>query len=246
MVNQRKRAVGSSVAGHRRKRRRRLTVILVDGREWTREALAKAIEISSRDVRMLCFGHASELRQAEIEGPLVVLLNVTGLQLSDDRIWADVAAARSSIPSVPIALLSDRESAERILAAVARGVDGCIPISLGLRPVIETLRFIAAGGTFVPVEPLLQDAEAASSTPIFSADPTRRAVIPQIAVSELTPRELAVLALLGRGQSNKRIALDLDLSEATVKVHVRHIMRKVGATNRTQVALLAESFARQP
>jgi len=78
-----------------------------------------------------------------------------------------------------------------------------------------------------------------------SADPTRRAVIPPIAVSELTPRELAVLALLGRGQSNKRIARELDLSEATVKVHVRHIMRKVGATNRTQVALLAETFARQ-
>jgi DNA-binding NarL/FixJ family response regulator len=48
-----------------------------------------------------------------------------------------------------------------------------------------------------------------------------------------------VLALLGRGESNKGIARRLNIREGTVKVHVRHIMRRMGAANRTQVAIVA-------
>lgn len=59
----------------------------------------------------------------------------------------------------------------------------------------------------------------------------------------LTPRQREVLERLSEGKSNKLIARDLDMTEATVKVHVRQIMRKFGASNRTQAALIAMRFA---
>jgi DNA-binding NarL/FixJ family response regulator len=60
------------------------------------------------------------------------------------------------------------------------------------------------------------------------------------AVPGFTPRELEVIGALQRGRSNKVIASDLNLSENTVKVHVRHVMRKLRATNRTQAALRSQ------
>ncbi len=60
-----------------------------------------------------------------------------------------------------------------------------------------------------------------------------------LSVNGLTQRQHAVLKLLQQGQSNKRIARELRMCESTVKVHVRQIMRKLGACNRTQAALCA-------
>ena len=56
---------------------------------------------------------------------------------------------------------------------------------------------------------------------------------------DLTPRELAVIDLLREGKPNKLIARQLDMQENTVKVHVRNILRKLNAANRTHAALVA-------
>ena len=58
-------------------------------------------------------------------------------------------------------------------------------------------------------------------------------------VERLTPREREVLALIGRGYANKRIALELGIAEKTVKTHVGHVLAKLGVTDRTQAALYA-------
>ncbi len=62
------------------------------------------------------------------------------------------------------------------------------------------------------------------------------------ASSRLTPRQLGVLSLVVQGKSNKMIARELDLSEATVKVHVSAIMKALNAVNRTQVAMTAKKL----
>src|SRR3954453_14035093 len=59
------------------------------------------------------------------------------------------------------------------------------------------------------------------------------------APERLTPREREVLVLIGRGYANKRIALELGLSEKTIKTHVSHLLSKLGVADRTQAALLA-------
>ena len=59
------------------------------------------------------------------------------------------------------------------------------------------------------------------------------------AAEQLTRREREVLELIAQGRSNKRIALELGISEKTVKTHVGHVLAKLGVTDRTQAALLA-------
>ncbi len=228
------------------------TVLLVDARPWTREALARALETAFRVLR---FGEAAEIANADVpEGSAVVLLNVTGMGLADRRLFDAFATARSCQPSLPVVALSDSAEADDILGSIEQGLSGYIPISLELRLVIEALRFVAAGGTFVPAEPLmanLYDALPPRSRqkPAMGEVATGALVNNAAAVTSVletfTPREVAVLDWLRQGKSNKQIARELDMSEATVKVHVSHIMRKMGAINRTQVALFADVLVKQ-
>ena len=63
--------------------------------------------------------------------------------------------------------------------------------------------------------------------------------LPRQSVMHLSPRETSILRCLARGASNKLIGREIKISEATVKVHVKAILRKIGATNRTQAAVWA-------
>jgi DNA-binding NarL/FixJ family response regulator len=244
-------------AGDRPARQQGITILLVDTRPWTREALARALETACRDLRVLRFGDAADLAQAGAQGgaPLI-LLNVTGIGLADRRVSAAVATARSCLPGLPVVAVSDSADAEDILGAIERGLSGYIPISLELQLAIDALRFVAAGGTFVPAEPLLASLNAAaplrsppepspSVVEAASAALVNDAAAVVSVLNALTPRELAVLERLHQGKSNKQIARELDMREATVKVHVRHIMRKLGVVNRTQVALLADGLIKK-
>lgn len=228
-----------------------LTVLLVDGRPWTRESLARALETACRSFRVLCVSEIADLARMDVQGNALVLMNMTGAGRVDRCVPAAIATARSCLPALPIVALSDNVEAEGILGAIDKGLDGYIPISTEVKLVIDALRFVAAWGTFVPAELVLDSLDAGASGAIRveregGVDGEARSTAPQgaaavrILLKALTPREQAVLQVLRQGKSNKHIARELDMREATVKVHVRHIMRKLGAANRTQVALLAE------
>ena len=93
--------------------------------------------------------------------------------------------------------------------------------------------------SLLPHEPPEQPA-ALSDTPVVTAAALPSIIPPSPALfGELSPRELEVLEGLKKGLPNKQIARQLDITEATVKVHVKSILRKTGVRNRTQVAMLA-------
>jgi DNA-binding NarL/FixJ family response regulator len=227
-----------------------LTVLLVDKRPWTRESLARALESACRSFRVLCVSEVAGLARMDVQGDALVLLNMTGAGRVDRCVSAAIATARSCLPTLPIVALSDNSEAEGILGAIEQGLDGYIPISTEVKLVIDALRFVAAGGTFIPAELVLDSLDGGAPGATWmeregGVDGETRSTAPQGAavrslLKALTPREQAVLQVLRQGKSNKHIARELDMREATVKVHVRHIMRKLGAANRTQVALLAE------
>jgi DNA-binding NarL/FixJ family response regulator len=137
------------------------------------------------------------------------------------------------LPTVPIVVISDRHEWAHVAIALQLGARAYFPSSLDPKILIETLRFVRNGGTFVPPSVLM------------SAPEPR---LPQSAEAKtmqllgITERELRVLELLQKGQSNKIIARELDIEEGTVKVHVHRIMKKLNASNRTQAALLARQM----
>src|SRR6185312_3678178 len=99
----------------------------------------------------------------------------------------------------------------------------------------KSLTLVASGGKVFPPE-------LASFIPALAARPSEAEETPYLARdSRLSGRELEILQCLTRGQSNKAIGHALDIAEATVKVHVKRILRKIHASNRTQAALWAVS-----
>ena len=147
----------------------------------------------------------------------------------------DIAKLKKVFASVQIVVLSDVSAiAPAIVREVlTRGASGFVMTdSTSLQMVVSAISLVGSGGTFVPRDFLFMDRE---STPAAIARP-----LPE--VGRLTQREIAVLALMKHGKPNKIIAHELGMSASTVKVHVRHIMRKMGAANRTQAALNADKL----
>jgi DNA-binding NarL/FixJ family response regulator len=102
---------------------------------------------------------------------------------------------------------------------------------------VSILHLVCAGGTYVPAS-LIERAPVAPTE--RTSDASRGALNP---IGEaFTPKELEIMGRLRDGKPNKIIAYELDICESTVKVHMRHIMGKLNATNRTQAALLAQQI----
>ncbi|HET7852269.1 MAG TPA: response regulator transcription factor [Methyloceanibacter sp.] len=142
------------------------------------------------------------------------------------------SALEQIAPDVPRILLSEVESPERILEAFNHRVRGYVPTTLPIDQVAEAIRFGAAGGTFVPHSILSLHTRFNQPPPEVAASPDLSA-----GITQFSPRQIEVLRMLWRGSSNKLIAYELNMCESTVKVHIRHIMKRLNAKNRTQIVL---------
>jgi DNA-binding NarL/FixJ family response regulator len=135
--------------------------------------------------------------------------------------FAGLEAAVKEAGDRPVALMSGLAPAgvcERVLAC---GAAGYLPKTLPARSVVNAIRFMAAGEIYMPMETL------------------RPRPVEAEAKSSLSSREREVLGGLCKGLSNKEIALDLELREPTIKLHVKALCRKLGARNRTHAAMIA-------
>lgn len=135
--------------------------------------------------------------------------------------YSGLVRAMAASAGKPVALMSGLAPpgvAERVLAL---GAAGYLPKTLPARSLVNAIRFMAAGETYMPL-----DLHGPGQDP-------------GAAPSILSPRERQVLAGLCAGHANKEIARDLDLREPTIKLHVKLICRKLGARNRTHAAMIA-------
>ena len=129
-------------------------------------------------------------------------------------------------------MLADRNDVAEVNRALAHGVRGYIPTSVEWEVAVAALRLISAGGTFVPANAFRSTAANLDDQPEGERKGPRDGL-------DLTPRELSVIDLLREGKPNKLIARQLDMQENTVKVHVRNILKKLNAANRTHAAFVA-------
>jgi DNA-binding NarL/FixJ family response regulator len=167
----------------------------------------------------------------------LIVFNLGSLCALDASVQAERARLREEFPEIPTILLSDCANPNHILAALRDGVRGYVPSALESTMVIQVIRLVLAGGTFIP--PGVLEAGEANGD---SGDPQEFEAGPRRYLAELTPRQGEVFELLRQGKSNKLIAYELGMQESTVKVHVRQIMRKLKAINRTHAVFLAEAI----
>ncbi len=132
-----------------------------------------------------------------------------------------VASDRNGVHRV--ALMSGEASREIAEQALEMGAVGFIPKTLPAKSLVNAIKFMAMGEKYAPLE-------------FMTAEPDENT---HPLLETLTEREGQVLHGLTEGKSNKEIARDLDVSEPTVKLHVKTLYRKLGVANRTQAALIA-------
>ena len=155
---------------------------------------------------------------------------VTGLPLRGASGCGHITAFRRASPRAAVVVVTAEADPDTVMAAVRAGAAGYV---LDDRPCIELLDVIdraVAGESYVDprlVSSVIRSIGAASGQAAVAGPPP------------LTPRELEVLRKVAAGSANKEIAHDLRLAAGTVKVHVEHILAKLGASNRADASIRA-------
>ena len=201
-------------------------IAVIESRTFIGECIRRSVQ-SAFPLPVLIYSTAAELEQQHLlTSPKMVLFS----WVEDNKVGSINALRVLSelVPRIPIIVLGYNNDIELARTAISHGAKGYIPVTMGFEIAIEAVRFVLAGGTYVPMDCLLGrdwSGDASSQPP-----PTSDLV---------TARELAVIRAIQRGKSNKVIAYELNMCESTVKVHVRNIMKKLKAKNRTEVAINA-------
>src|SRR6202035_284465 len=161
----------------------------------------------------------------------LVVVYIRNQGLTSPWVQSALELLRVRLPEASTVVLADSDEVAEVNRALTHGVRGYIPTSVEWEVAVAALGLISAGGTFVPADALRSTTAKLDDQP--EGERQRRS-----AGRELTPRELSVIDLVREGKPNRVIAAQLDMQENTVKVHVRNILKKLNAANRTHAAFV--------
>src|SRR5215475_1713721 len=195
-----------------------IRVLSVDDHPLLHEGIAALIN-SQQDMRLV--GQASSgseaIQQYHQHRPDVTLMD---LRLPDMSGIDAMMAIRTEFPNARIIMLTTFEGDVEIQRALAAGAQGYVLKSMPPKDLVAVIRQVHAGKKRIPSEVAARLAE-------------------HLGEEDLTPREMEVLRYAADGRRNRDIGEKLFISEETVKVHIKHIMEKLGASDRTQAVAIA-------
>lgn len=219
--------------------------VLIDERVLTRLSLERLLKTVAGKFKLMAVANSTDLFDDDghpRSGIQLVIYRIGAPSVTDPAIRAVIASLIERLPETPLVLLCERDDPEEVSQALAYGVRGYITTSLDPDLVMGALKLVQAGGTFVPPDTMKWVVSRASvGEPAGDRDDSDNEHDHPV-VDRLTSREAAVMREMAKGISNKVIARALGIQESTVKVHVRQVMKKLKASNRTQVALLARQW----
>ena len=224
-----------------------ITVFVVDDHNLFRRGL---VALLSQDEGLRVVGEAGDaaeaLRLVPVLQPQVILLDnhLPGV-LGVDA----VRGLRAASPASHVLMLTVSEDAQDLAAALRNGAHGYLLKTIDGDLLAEAIRRAAAGEPVVSPELMGKlvaafQAQGGPPEPVPAGPAAVAASATEDEVSPLSPREEDVLREIARGLSNKEIARTLDIAETTVKIHVQHILRKLGLTSRVQAAVYASDRQR--
>lgn len=203
-------------------------IAVIESRAFLRECIGRSARLAL-PLPIITYSTVFELQQQHSPvSPEIVIVSLT--EGGSEAVINTLTKLSEIFPGIRVIVLADESDPQLALTAFRHGARGYIPLTMRFDIAVEAMRLVLAGGTYVPTDCVL----AASGSGIAAAQPS-----PSVAV--VTGRELAVVRAMQQGKSNKVIAYDLNMCESTVKVHVRNIMKKLKATNRTEVAVKAQT-----
>ncbi|WP_262028789.1 LuxR C-terminal-related transcriptional regulator [Microvirga sp. Mcv34] len=150
-----------------------------------------------------------------------------------------VDTLKAQHPLSRVVVLADAMEPDTAIQLCGAGMDGFCPTSMERHALVKALEIVILGETYIPASIGLALLERVRQDRAHSDAAGAPGNISTEALEKLSEREAQILRCLTRGASNKVIARELGVAEATVKVHIKAILRKVKATNRTQAAIWA-------
>ena len=214
--------------------RARLTIDLINPRTLERESFVRSVELLYGNVTVTAFGSVQDWRDNRGAEPAsVVFYNVGANEPSDPEVASTISRVVQGARPTPLIVLAESEDVREMIAAIDAGAVGYLPASIGLDVIMEATELTCTGGLFLPLASLSSLRDTVAPNPETAG---------QASDDTFTSRQAAVAEALRHGKANKIIAFELNMSESTVKVHVRNIMKKLGATNRTEAAFKLNSL----
>ncbi len=209
-------------------RHKEKSLLILDKRALDRECITQSIQARDAGLDVQAFSTAIEWKNEEKRHPplCVIILSIGGRKVGDPETLSELAEVTAQFPRVPVVVLGDSDELDQILLALEKGARGYIPTTVGISVCMEAVSLAMAGGTFVPASSVLSNRIALG----------QQSQAPRPMAGLFTQRQEEVARALRRGKANKIIAYELNMRESTVKVHIRNIMKKLKATNRTEVA----------
>lgn len=215
-------------------------IVIADDHGLYRRGLQLALSAAIPEVEIFeaaCFDAVVNLLEQQSHIHLAILdLNMPGL--FNQQALGDVLSA---YPDTRFAIVSGDDSRSEILTALSIGLHGYIVKSQKDEEVVLAVREILSGRIYVPALLSRNSTDHGQYTPPPEKVPTHRR-IGTSSLNRLTSRQRDVLKLMAQGFSNKEIARNLDIAEATTKIHAAAVLRELGVRNRTEAAVALQSW----
>jgi DNA-binding NarL/FixJ family response regulator len=197
---------------------RRIRVLCVDDHEVLRQGLT-AVLATQPDMEVVAEAGdgVAAVEEFQRHRPDVTLMDLRLPRLSGSEA---IAAIRRDTPQARVIVLTTYDGIDDIHRALHAGARGYLLKDTLRRELVEAVRTVHRGGFWV-------------------SPPVAQRLAESMPHTSLTRRELDILGCIVRGLSNKEIAVELGVAEGTVRIHVSHVLEKLGVSDRTQAAVAA-------
>jgi two-component system, NarL family, response regulator len=195
-----------------------LKVLVADDHPVVRRAVVDVIN-NEPDMRVICeSGNGRDaVKKAAAEQPDVCLLDLRMPEMDGIQV---MKAIKERVPNARLVIFSSYNTQEDVFRAIEAGAQGYVLKEAPVEDIIASVRAVAGGGIWIPQKVGAKLAKRVSD-------------------QDLTPREREVLRVLAVGKCNKEIGAIFTISEATVKVHVTHILEKLHVSSRAEAITVA-------
>ena len=210
-----------------------IRLLLVDNQELVCQGLQAMLNLES-DLEVVGIANNGQTAVQQVESlqPDVVLMDIR-MPIMDGREATRIICQR--FPDTKVLVVSTFDEDDYIAESIKAGAKGYLLKDMPVEELAQSIRLVYRGYTQMGpglMEKMLDGILESSITDTEFVEPE---------LTELTPREVEVLKLVGTGCTNREIAKELYIAEGTVKTHVTHILNRLNLRNRSQIAIYANS-----
>lgn len=203
-----------------------MKILIADDHALFRDELSSRLEKINPDVVLMqasSFSQALKILEKEVDLDMIIV----DLDMPDMQWEEGIKILKQKSDEINIVVISASEDMRQIRKILQSGIKGYIPKRLESQTMHNTLKLIVEGGIYIPPALVENNSEFSNNN--------RRS-------KTLTNRQSQVLDLIAEGKSNKQIAYEMGVSEATVKLHINALLRSLKVNNRTQAVITAQKM----